>query len=427
MNTSILLIDDMSGSIQVTLALITAIAGVIVYFFQRRQNLNNRFNRCANTLHENNEEAQITAAILLRSFLTKRYYRRDSINLISALLRVIPYGNLQKTLGDGLSFIKNADGKDFQDGKLHKLSVRSKWSVQQEISERERPCRLQSFRRVDFFRADITESSFYHVRFDKSVFYDALLCETAFHYCSFTGANFRNADLYRVTFDQCLLKDVDFSHSLHIETARVKTVPTDNSSPKHQELIYYLNKDGIFDEYHEKVVFRPKKNKSQIFLSHLGLMDPQQSNLMRDIKGWLETKYKVNCLDIERKNYRDSGQLRSIRNEMTQCKGVVIMAFAYLKVSSGSINHVKGDKTDPIKDVFFSSPWLQVETAIARSLNLPCLIFIQKGVQHTGLFDDKLVKNDDEMFMIEMDKSMANLTSMDKLHIQNWHKKLETK
>ena len=425
MNTGIPLLVDMPGNIQVTLGVITLIAGVIVYFFQRRQYLNQRFNDCATTLRANNEEAKITSAILLRSFLTRRYYTKDSIHLISALLREVPYGNLQKTLGDGLSFIKNADGQDFQDRKLHDLSIRSRWSIRKEISGRKRPCRLQSFRRVDFYRADITESSFYHIRFDKSVFCESLLCETAFHYCSFIGADFRYADLNKVTFDQCQLEGVDFSKSLHIETVRVKSLTTSSKTPQHQELINYLNKDGVFDKYHKKVVYYPPKNKPNIFLSHLGMMDSQQSNDMRDVKGWLNANYNVNFSDIERKNYRDSKQLENIRNKMSQCNGVIVMAFAYLNVDSGSIHKVKGNTICSIKDASFSSPWLQVETEIARSLDLPCLIFIQNGVQHTGLFDDKLVKNDGKMYMIELRGSTVNFTTSDEQIIKDWHSKVE--
>lgn len=421
-----LLAADISGSIQVTLAVITIVAGVIVYLFQRRQNLNNRFNSCATSLHENNEEAQISSAILLRSFLTKKYYKRDTLNLISALLRVIPYGNLQKTLGDGLSYVGNADGMDLQETKLHKLSVRSKWSIRKELSGSSRPCRLQSFRRVDFFRADITESSFYHVNFDRSVFYDAILSDSSFHYCRFADANFREADLYNVTFDQCYLDRVDFSAALHVESARVKLPPYEKK-PEHPELIYFLDENGIYDKYHDEIVFNPKKSGTGVFVSHLGMMDATQSSIMRDIKGWLGTSFKVNFFDIERKNYRDSGQLRSIRNAMSRCKGVVIMAFSYLNVDSGSIHQVKGNVICSIKDVSFSSPWLQVEASIARSLDLPCLIIIQEGVQHTGLFDDKLVKNDDGMFMVEFKGSTVTLSEEDQRLVQNWYKQVSSK
>ena len=258
------------------------------------------------------------------------------------------------------------------------------------------------------------------------MFYDAILSDTAFHYCRFADANFREADLYNVTFDQCYLTGVDFSAALHVESARVK-LPSAEIQPKHRELIYYLNKDGIYDKYHDKIVFRPKKGKSRIFLSHLGMMDAQQSSIMRDTKGWLGASYKVNFFDIERKNYRDSGQLRSIRNAMSRCKGVVIMAFSYLNVDSGSIHQVKGDVICSIKDVSFSSPWLQIEASIARSLNLPCLIIIQEGVQHTGLFDDKLVKNDDGMFMVEFKGSTVILSEEDQRLVQNWYKQVSSK
>ena len=124
----------MPGAIQATAAIVTILAGVIVYLFERLRNRNSRFDKCSSDLYSENETAQITSAILLRSFLKYRSYRADALNLISALLRVLPNGNLQKTLGDGLSFVTYADGQDFQGANLSKVSIKSSDRVRYEIS-----------------------------------------------------------------------------------------------------------------------------------------------------------------------------------------------------------------------------------------------------------------------------------------------------
>ena len=124
-----MLVAESNGSVQTTIAIISLIAGVIVYLFQRIQNRNNRFNQCTSSLQTGTEEAQITSAILLRSFLGFPSYKNDALNLIIALLRVTSYGNLQKTLSDGFSYVSHADGKDFQGVKLHMACIKSRRQI----------------------------------------------------------------------------------------------------------------------------------------------------------------------------------------------------------------------------------------------------------------------------------------------------------
>jgi hypothetical protein len=49
----------------------------------------------------------------------------------------------------------------------------------------------------------------------------------------------------------------------------------------------------------------------------------------------------------------------------------------------------------------YSSPWLQIETAFARSIGLPCLIITEGDtLMRNGIFDEKITNNDDSIFFI---------------------------
>ena len=82
-------------------AIITALAAVIIFVFQYVKNYNERYKQYASDLYrEDNQTAQITSAILLRSYLTpqwlglNRFYVKSTLNLIAAILRHTQNGNL---------------------------------------------------------------------------------------------------------------------------------------------------------------------------------------------------------------------------------------------------------------------------------------------------------------------------------------------
>ena len=409
----------MPGAIQATAAIVTILAGVIVYLFERLRNRNSRFDKCSSDLYSENETAQITSAILLRSFLKYRSYREDALNLISALLRVLPNGNLQKTLGDGLSFVTYADGQDFQGANLSKVSIKSSKRVRYEISGKKKYNVRSRFRKADFYRADISECSICSINFDKAVFMDTILTNTSFHNCSFRNANFKDADVSGTRFYACDLTGANFSTSRHRKDAMVITAEKEQATELDKfPLSLYLDRNGIVQKERQSVVIYPERDfTANVFLSHLGMMDSKQQLAYRNLKNWMEKTYHISFDEIRREDYRTSGQLKMVNDRLAQCCGVVIMAFSHLKVESGSIHDSQSEAITNIKNESFPSPWLQIETAFARAEGLPCLVIVQKGVNCNGIFDKALVQNEKGLYMVEYDDSIKD---MDQKVIRKW-------
>lgn len=416
---TVLPLIDMPGAIQATAAIVTILAGVIVYLFERLRNRNSRFDKCSSDLYSENETAQITSAILLRSFLKYRSYRADALNLISALLRVLPNGNLQKTLGDGLSFVTYADGQDFQGANLSKVSIKSSDRVRYEISGKKKYNVRSRFRKADFYRADISECSICSINFDKAVFMDTILTNTSFHNCSFRNANFKDADVSGTRFYACDLTGANFSTSRHRKDAMVITAEKEQATELDKfPLSLYLDKNGIVQKERQSVVIYPERDfTANVFLSHLGMMDSKQQLAYRNLKNWMEKTYHISFDEIRREDYRTSGQLKMVNDRLAQCCGVVIMAFSHLKVESGSIHDSQSEAITTIKNESFPSPWLQIETAFARAEGLPCLVIVQKGVNCNGIFDKALVQNEKGLYMVEYDDSIKD---MDQKVIRKW-------
>ncbi len=416
---TVLPLIDMPGAIQATAAIVTILAGVIVYLFERLRNRNSRFDKCSSDLYSENETAQITSAILLRSFLKYRSYREDALNLISALLRVLPNGNLQKTLGDGLSFVTYADGQDFQGANLSKVSIKSSKRVRYEISGKKKYNVRSRFRKADFYRADISECSICSINFDKAVFMDTILTNTSFHNCSFRNANFKDADVSGTRFYACDLTGANFSTSRHRKDAMVITAEKEQATELDKfPLSLYLDRNGIVQKERQSVVIYPERDfTANVFLSHLGMMDSKQQLAYRNLKNWMEKTYHISFDEIRREDYRTSGQLKMVNDRLAQCCGVVIMAFSHLKVESGSIHDSQSEAITNIKNESFPSPWLQIETAFARAEGLPCLVIVQKGVNCNGIFDKALVQNEKGLYMVEYDDSIKD---MDQKVIRKW-------
>lgn len=70
-----------------------------------------------------------------------------------------------------------------------------------------------------------------------------------------------------------------------------------------------------------------------------------------------------------------------------------VFAFSHLSVAEGVIcKNPKEPYKQEIKDCSYSSSWLQIETAFAKSMNLPTLIVMEDGVRDDGIKDDFIVQ-----------------------------------
>jgi len=428
--TIIPLVADNSGQWQVSLAVITLIAGAAAVIFEAIRTWNNRFDQCADKINEaGNEMAQLSAAVQLRYYIHRHYFlffshSKEAISIICTALKHRKAGRLQKTLGDSLSYIKHAHGLDLQETNLHFISIKPRNRIKYEITGKRRyNSRSIDLRSADLYRADMSESTICNVNFDKAVFYDTLLYGTSFHNCSFRGATFFEADLRGVKFYSCDLTRANFDGAKRLSQAFCYAKEKIEKTPKEQ-LLLYLDKDGIYGQKQEEIVFADRGRNMKVFLSKLGSMDIQKSMDRLAIQNDFETNYSI-CFDcIERNEYRDSGQLNMIQDTMSHCSGVVVLAFAHMKVLSGEIRKPKGDKMESLSNVLCTSPWMQIETAFARSLGLPCLIISEdEGLLRNGIFDEAVVQNDPSMFFVTF--ANGGFSDEDRATINNWVRAVE--
>lgn len=87
-------------------------------------------------------------------------------------------------------------------------------------------------------------------------------------------------------------------------------------------------------------------------------------------------------------DYDMDAPLKAIRRLMLESNGLITIAFRRTYISTGEIRKdadIPDTNGVPIADFWLSSPYCQIEPAMAFQLGLPILIFREKGVLEEGL------------------------------------------
>ena len=409
---------------------LTLIIPFAVFIVQQQSRNAQFFHECTKSLHSENPIEQSTAAILLRGFLKRPWwkflykpnYTKETKNLMVSLLNNSISVNLQKTIADGFSYASHLKGQDMQYINMLGSLIKPKYRIKYELAEN--PIikayykhRRISFRKADFFHAVLQECSINNVNAKGVVFLSSILCRTSFKNCVFKNANFENSNVHKVRFDQdCNLEGASFKGAVGIETATKKVKGEKEARP----LIEFLDQNGIF---HSKGVtpeerYEIKSEKINIFISKLGSMDSQQRMRYNSAISTIEKLGDVEIQKIERDQYPPVSQLTDIDTHLKNCDGCVIFAFGYLSVTSGFIHkNVEGEVNKTIEKKIFSSPWLHIEAALANGKQIPCLIVYEEELCRDGMFDETIIQSDKNMFSMPYSD---NLSLKDKNMLYRW-------
>lgn len=404
--------------------IITVVAAVFVFVFQHIKYTNERYKQYASDLYrEDNQTAQITSAILLRSYLTPKWfglsraYVKSTLNLIAAILRHTNNGNMQKTLADSISYVLKADGQDLQYANMYKCSIKPKSRIEYEITKDEKKLDKRiSLRCADFFKANISQSGLYDINAEKAVFCESLLCGTTFHNCILENANFSNADVHNLKFKNCKLMGANFAGARRLDTVKVYDSAT---APKGESLLKYLNEKGVFVGSHIGQQYEVCNKPKKIFISKLGSMNTKQKMYYIQLKEYLQQKYHYQFVFIDPEDYRDSGQVEMIVNRMSDCSGVLIFAFSYIHINQGNLVGI----SSAINNEEHISPWLQIEAALANALyKLPCMVVAEEGICCNGIFDANIIKNEELMCILNYTGTLSN---DDEKYLLHWSRLVE--
>lgn len=417
-------LENFSGVYAIITGIITSVSSATVFIYQHIKHKNERYKQYASDLYrEDNETAQITSAILLRSYLGTRKvwsdnsYSKNTLNLIAAILRHSPNGNLQKTLADSISYVHKADGQDFQYANMHMCSIKPQSRMRYDITGNAKLLQKYiSLRGADFYRADISLSGLYNINAEKGVFFECALRNTTFHNSILKEADFRSADVCNLKFKDCDLQGAKFDGALQLEKAKIydKKKGIDGIP-----LIDFLDEEGVFIGLQSNRKYNVNNIPQKIFISKLGAMNTKQLAYYEELKRYLSETYKYKFEFIDPKDYCDSGQIEMITNHMSQCSGILILAFSYMHIDNGNMTGAQ----NVISNEEHISPWLHIEATISNVVyKLPCMVITEEKVFRNGIFDQRVIQNEELMYFISNYNGI--LTNKDKEQLDSWSKKV---
>ena len=344
---------------------------------RRREEYFKSFDTVVAQLSSSNPSSQLAAAVLLRRYFDIGKIREDAklrtetINVISAMLRVLPVGILQKTLADGLAYAVELQGADLQRVNLQNayLGVKDdkgnliKKLIQKFIKKR---IHVQN---ADLFMADLSYALMENIDGRESVFYNAVLFNARIKKSDFSRANFRGADLKGARFQDVLLSEADFNGA--------KNIP---------DGIKEVLKEGVVKSS-EKITTEEQKNKGQVFFSMPGCLGKREETLTKEYKAILETLgYSV--FYYQKDDYPNFGQFTRVRESLQKSSAVIAFGFRQTKIEDG-IALPGTPKESRITDKWLNTPWNEVEVGMALMQGLPILLVKDDGID-SGIFDEKL-------------------------------------
>ena len=95
---------------------------------------------------------------------------------------------------------------------------------------------------------------------------------------------------------------------------------------------------------------------------------------------------KPRVIDVT--DYSTGNPLTDICKILKQCDGAIIVAYERTFVDTG-LEKRKSPAEKQLAAVRYTTPWNQIEAAIAHALGLPILVLVENGLKEEGLLEDK--------------------------------------
>lgn len=326
------------------------------------------FHATVERLSSGNPSEQLASAVLLRRFFETDQNRRDAglrietINVISSMLRILPTGVFQKTLGDGLAYATDLTGADLQRTNLQDVF----------LGRKDGGSRIQ-LSRADLFTADLSSALLQNVDGREAIFYNAILFRTQIKDCDFSNANFRNAELAGVRFTKVRLDGADFQGASGVPPEIAERLVNGLFHPKNKE--------------EEEFSTAGSGNGRKVFFSMPGCLTKQEEAVTKAYKAVLESRdYEV--IYYQRDEYPQYGQFTRIRKSLEDAAAAIVFGFAQTDIESG-VRFRGTAKEARIEHETLPTPWNGIEAGMALMRGLPVLL-VKDAAVSSGVFDDKL-------------------------------------
>lgn len=326
---------------------------------RKQEEANESFDKIVENLSSDNPAAQLSAAVLLRRFLIleigkSRYLHKETVDVISSILRTLPTGVYQKTLADGLAYSENLTNADLQRTNLQNVYLGSK----------SHELKLHT---SDLFMANLSYGLIDNVDANGIILYNAILHGVIIKNSNFTNANFVGADLTNARFKNVILYNADFSKATNVPAEIAKEL--DNGK-------YMLD---------DPVTTNVSQSDRAIFFSMPGNMTKSDEMTVLAFRQYI-IKLGFEVIYYTRDTYPRFGQLSQIKSAIEKCCAMVAFGTKQTFIKEGVYRPgMNGERS--LKECWISTPWNEVEVGMASMIGLPILLVKDPTIED-GIFDD---------------------------------------
>lgn len=127
----------------------------------------------------------------------------------------------------------------------------------------------------------------------------------------------------------------------------------------------------------------------RIFLSRGTPYTHAQVKFYEDLEEILRDRCDFDPRILSKNEYAPGNPLRKIKDVMSTCSGVLIVAMERKQVTSGAerrSSEFEEHPEVPLSNAVYPTPWNQIEAAMAYSLGLPIFVLAEQNIRLEGLF-----------------------------------------
>ncbi|MCR5869796.1 MULTISPECIES: hypothetical protein [unclassified Sphingomonas] len=129
--------------------------------------------------------------------------------------------------------------------------------------------------------------------------------------------------------------------------------------------------------------------EARIFISMGTPYTDEQRRFRDDLETFLRDTCGVNPRIIGKNEYPDGNPLTKIKSVMSQCHGVIVVAYERKFLETGKERRV-GPTPSDLTQRAYTTPWNHIESAMAYTLGIPLYILCENGLTEEGLIESKL-------------------------------------
>ena len=126
-----------------------------------------------------------------------------------------------------------------------------------------------------------------------------------------------------------------------------------------------------------------------VFISIGGRYNSEQEAFLDALLKLLES-YNVTprVMNRTRRDYPVGSPLAGIANVLRECNGAIIVAFEK-KFFPAGVEYPSSAKSMPLHNTRYTTPWNQIEAAMAFALGIPIIVLAENGLHEEGLLEQK--------------------------------------